>query len=325
MPSNCVSRQQVMSQPVVEKPLWRRVLDGFVLFGQFVNVLFAVLIGFLFVSIFFSSSSYDSGNVAVVPILGEIMMGGSDPWSGVVGADQVVSWIDDATGDEAVKAIILDIESPGGSPVASKRIVDAVKRAKMKKQVIAVVGEVGVSGAYWVASSANKIVVDELSITGSIGVLGSYLDFSGTLKDYNVTYQRLVAGDLKDAGSPFKPLTDRERQALQSKITLIYDFFVDDVAKNRKMNVSDVRALADGFIFLGSEAVKNGLADEIGSKRTVLDELGKEWGVPVEEFTYEPPLGFFGSLAGVIDHVGFSVGKGLGSGLSPEQQGFSIT
>ena len=300
--------------------VWSRIGSGFSIAGKIVSGLFSLLIILFFALAFLGSSSLQSGNVAIVPVYGEIMVGGSSGVFGsssVASSDDIVGWIDDAVSREDVKAIILDIDSPGGSPVASKRIVDAVKRARsVGKPVVAVIGETGASGAYWVASSTDTIFVDELSITGSIGVLGSYLDFSGFLDDHNVTYQRLVAGDLKDAGSPLKELSSRERAKIQEKLNLIYDFFVSDVARNRNMSVSVVRSLADGFIFLGSEAVTNGLADRIGDIRTAEQFLADSLQIPVESFRYEKPKGFFDAFSGVVDHLGFSLGKGLGSSLN---------
>ena len=299
--------------------LWSRVGTFFTVAGKIVSGLFSLLIILFFALAFFGSSSLQSGNVAIVPLFGEIMVGGSSGifGSAVASSDDIVSWIDSATRNDDVKAIILDIDSPGGSPVASKRIVDAVKRARIAgKPVVAVIGETGASGAYWVASSADTIFVDELSVTGSIGVVGSYLDFSGFLDDHNVTYQRLVAGDLKDAGSPYKELNSRERSKIQEKINLIYEFFVADVAKNRNMTVKDVKVLADGFIFLGSEAVKNGLADNIGGEKTAEQFIADELQIPVESFRYEKPKGFLQALSGTLNNLGFSVGKGIGSSLN---------
>ncbi|MBI4139339.1 signal peptide peptidase SppA [Candidatus Woesearchaeota archaeon] len=303
-------------------PRWRSIVEFLRVAGIIFSGLVSLII-FLFFAIAIFGTGYSlSGNVAIVPVRGEIVIGDS---GGVFGSssfatsDDITGWIDDAVSNNDVKAIILDIDSPGGSPVASKRIVESVKNARSAgKNVIGVIGETGASGAYWIASSADIILVDELSITGSIGVLGSYLDFSGFLNDNNVSYQRLVAGDLKDAGSPFKELTPKERQKIQEKIDLIYDFFVADVAKNRKMSFDDVRKLSDGFIFLGSESVKNGLADKIGNVKSAEVLLQERLGVPVESFRYEKSKGFFDALAGVLNNFGFTIGKGIGSSLSSD-------
>ncbi len=300
-------------------PRWRSVVE----FLRVAGVIFSGLVSFiifLFLAFAIFGNSYSlSGNVAIVPVRGAIVAGdggGVFGSSGLASSDDITDWIDDAVDNADVKAIILDIDSPGGSPVASKRIVDSVKSARSAgKFVVAVIGETGASGAYWIASSADTILVDELSVTGSIGVLGSYLDFSGFLGDHNVSYQRLVAGDLKDAGSPLKELTAKERQKIQEKIDLIYDFFVSDVAKNRRMSLDDVRKLSDGFIFLGSESVKNGLADKIGNLKTAESLLQERLGVPIESFRYEKPKGMLDALAGAVNNLGFSVGKGIGSSL----------
>lgn len=164
-----------------------------------------------------------------------------------------------------IQAIIIEINSPGGSPVASKEIVDQIKRMT-NKTVISYIRDLGASGAYWIASATDRIFANELSIVGSIGVTSSFLEFSGLLDKYNVTYNRIIAGKYKDIGSPFKEMTAEEAELLQKQINLIYEIFMRDVAKNRNMTYEEIKNYSDGKIFLGIEAKRNGLIDAYGGR-----------------------------------------------------------
>ena len=178
-----------------------------------------------------------------------------------------------------IKAIIIEINSPGGSPVASKEIVDQIKKIT-NKTVISYIRDLGASGAYWIASSTDKIFANELSIVGSIGVTSSFLEFSGLLDKYNVTYNRIVAGKYKDIGSPYKEMTDEETEILQKQINLIYEIFMRDVARNRNMTYDEIKNYSEGKIFLGIEAKRNGLIDAYGGRDQALeyirDQIGQE-------------------------------------------------
>ncbi|MBI2130309.1 S49 family peptidase, partial [Candidatus Woesearchaeota archaeon] len=149
-----------------------------------------------------------------------------------------------------------------GSPVASEEIANAIK--KTNKTSVAWIREIGTSGAYWVASSTDYIIASRVSITGSIGVIASYTEFSGIMKDYNLTYRRLISGKYKDIGDPFKELVPEEQEILQSYLDSIRDYFVEEVAKNRNMKKQEVEKAANGLFYLGGEAKKLGLIDEIG-------------------------------------------------------------
>ena len=207
-----------------------------------------------------------NNGIAVIKIEGPILLSSSASLFGTdsTSSDEIIANLEKAENNNGVKAIILEINSPGGTVLASKEVADKVK--SIQKPTIALIREVGASGAYWIASSSDLIIADELSITGSIGVISSYLQFSGLLDNYNVTYERLVTGEFKDLGTPYKELTPAERNLLMSKLNIIEAKFVSDVAKNRKMKVEDVQKLADGSFYLGIEAKQNGLIDLTGNK-----------------------------------------------------------
>jgi len=219
--------------------------------------------------LFSGTDTVYGANVAVIPIEGEILVGGND--FGVVSSDTVIEDLRIADEDERIEAVILRINSPGGSAVASDEIAAAVQN--LSKPSVAVIREVGASGAYWIASSSDHVVANRMSITGSIGVIGSYLSFGKFLNRWNVTYNQLIAGDQKDLGTPFRELTPAEKRFLEEKLDLIHEEFIIAVAANRNMTVEQLRPLAQGQFFLGSEAKKNGLIDELGGERQALDWL----------------------------------------------------
>lgn len=243
---------------------------------------------------FFYDGNHEGNTIAVIPISGPIMYEESGSLFGGGSSatpDTIVSFINSANKNPDVKGIILDINSPGGTVLASKEIANAVK--KSDKPVIAVIHEVGASGAYWIASASDYIIADELSITGSIGVIGSYLEFSDLFDKYGITYERLVGGKYKDAGSPYTDLTPEERKLLQAKIDLIHEAFIKEVATNRNMSVSDVRKSATGIFYLGSEAKDLGLIDELGNNDNALakmKELTNSTELTFVTYKHEPSL-----------------------------------
>ena len=281
----------------------------------------AVVIGLMFLGFIISgflgisSDEIESGrgNVALIKINRVIV--GDDEGGFLSGntasSSDIVKLIEKAGSNPNIKAIILEINSPGGSAVASSEIADAVK--KTNKTTVAWIREIGTSGAYWVASSADYVVANKASITGSIGVIASYLEFDGLLDRYNVTYRRLVSGKYKDLGSPFKEMTEEEEKIFQKNLDSIRDFFVDEVAKNRKLRKSDVDRIATGVFYLGGEAKSLGLIDELGGKQEAIAYIEKKEGIKAEITEYKKEKTLLDILSKVMSKQSFNVGKGIGS------------
>jgi len=258
------------------------------------------------------------GNVAVVSVEGVIGMGsGSYLGQKMVSSKTVVEFLKDAEERGAVEAVLLEINSPGGSAVASDEIASQIK--KMEKPVVALIREVGASGGYWIASAADHIIANRMSITGSIGVISSYLEFSGLMEEYGVGYERLVAGERKDMGTPFKKLEEDERNILQSKLDRIHDFFIKEIAENRGLSEEKIKKIATGEFLLGIEALGEGLVDELGDKDTAEEYLKEKVGLEeIDYVKYAVKKSFLEEMMGVVSNYFFNVGEGIGSVLVKE-------
>ena len=263
-------------------------------------------------SLFYKSS--EIGNIAVIPIKGVITSeSGSSFGQSNVAATELIKLIKKADKAPGIQAILFDINSPGGSAVASSNIAEAIKA--VNKTTVSVITEVGASGAYWAATATDKIFANKMSITGSIGVISSYLEFANFLQKYNITYQRLTAGKYKDMGSPFKELEYDERVIFQSIMNKIHNYFIEDVALNRNLSKEKVEELANGLFYLGEDAKEYGLIDFIGSKENALTYIEKELNITAELTEYKKEKTFIEMLSQTISEKFFYVGKGIGEGF----------
>jgi protease IV len=258
-------------------------------------------------SLFFTSSSINTGNVAVIPINGEIVVGNvNNFYDDYASSDTIISLIDEADSNPNVKAIIFEINSPGGSPVASDEIASRIK--KLNKTNVALIREIGTSGAYWVASSTDRVFANRMSITGSIGVIGSYIEFSGLMERFNVTYQRLVSGKYKDIGSPYKEMTAEEEKVMQDLVNKLNAYFIDEVSQNRNLSRENVVKLAEtGMFYLGVEAKSYGLIDELGNKDDVTKYLEAKLNTKVSLINYEEKKSFWDIVASMFSKKSFLV------------------
>ena len=278
-------------------------------------VLFVLFVIFPVLLFLFSGS--ESGNVALIPIEG-VIGESADGFASGVSSQDIVSFIEEADKNSEVKVILLEINSPGGSAVASDEIAAAVK--KTQKPVVALIRESGASGAYWIASATDHIIANRMSITGSIGVISSYLEFSGLMEKYGVGYEQLIAGDHKDLGTPYRKLTTEEKNILQKKLDKIHDFFIEEVATNRKLEVAKVQKIATGEFFLGVEALQLGLVDQLGGKDETEAYIQQQYALPeVNYLTYQHQAGFLDLFSNVLSSFFFKTGEGIGSMLSKQQ------
>jgi protease-4 len=240
--------------------------------------------------------------VAIVYVEGPIVMG--EARSGLFEnqaayAETIVRSLRAAEKDSAVKAIVLRIESPGGSVVASREIYDAVLAARAKgKPVIASMGEIAASGGYYVATGADKIYAESGTLTGSIGVISVLPNIEEFADKIGVKMIVVKSGAHKDETFGFRDLTPEERFIWQQLIDEAYEDFVSIVAKGRRLNLAQVKTLADGRVYTGKQAKANGLVDEIGDLDAAIAaaaQSGKISGTP-RTIKYRREPGFFESL-----------------------------
>jgi len=192
--------------------------------------------------------------------------------------------------DSSIKAIVIHVDSPGGGAAASEEIYREVLRIrdKQKKTIVASIGTVGASGAYYVSSATSKIFADDASIVGSIGVIAEWYNYEELLKWAKLQAITLKAGEFKDTGSPTRPMTPEERAYLQSLIDNMHTQFIHSVAVGRKMKDDQVRALANGKVWTGQEAVPLKLVDQIGDFRAAIEDTAKSVGIKGEPTLVHP-------------------------------------
>ncbi len=186
-------------------------------------------------------------------------------------ADSVLYYINNAQEKDNIKAIVVEVDSPGGSPVAGEEISNAIKNSN--KPVVAYIRDLGASAAYWAISSADRIFASKNSNVGSIGVTQSYLSNVGNNQKNGYSYVQLSSGKYKDTGSPDKVLTTDEKSLLLRDINIMYENFVKAVSENRGLTVKAVKSFADGSTVLGTKAKELGMIDSIGGLPEVQNYL----------------------------------------------------
>jgi protease-4 len=227
-----------------------------------------------------SGSGSSAGRVALIDITG-VIASSSDIPGEAVGARSIVEQIDEYGEDGSVRALVLRINSPGGTVVAAQEIYNALLRFREEtgKPVVASMADVAASGGYYIACGADRIYANAGSITGSIGVIMQFPNFTELFSKIGVDHATIKSGPLKDTGNPFRKMSDVERQALQTLVDNVYDQFVEAVAIGRNLDVAEVRTSADGRIFSGSQALELGLVDEIGDLDSAVREAAVRAGI----------------------------------------------
>ena len=187
--------------------------------------------------------------------------------------------LDAITEDSDIKALLVCINSPGGTVVGGEALYHALVRAREKVPVVAVMGDLATSAGYMIAIASNHIVAREGTITGSIGVLFQTAEISDLLTNLGISVEAIKSGPLKAEPSPFSKLTPEVRRSTQNLVDDMFDMFVGMVASQRNMTSQEVRALADGRVFTGRMALKEGLIDAIGGEREALQWLADNKGL----------------------------------------------
>ncbi|HYM99418.1 MAG TPA: signal peptide peptidase SppA [Aestuariivirgaceae bacterium] len=206
-----------------------------------------------------------------------------------------------------VKAVILHIDSPGGTTVGAEAVFEAVRKISQKKPVVAVMNSVAVSGGYATAVAADHVIARGNTITGSIGVIFQWPDVSQLLNSIGVKVEELKSGELKAEPTPFKPASERVKAVAMQMVGDAFDWFVTLVAERRHLTVDQVRLLADGRVYTGRQALKVKLIDAIGGEDAAVNWLASvksvSKGTPILDWEIENGFGSTG--------FGFSALQGL--------------
>ncbi len=200
----------------------------------------------------------------------------------ILDSENAVDEIKEYGKDSSIKAIILRIDSPGGAVAPSQEIYSEVKKAAAKKTVVVSMGSVAASGGYYIACPATRIIANPGTLTGSIGVIMEIPNIEGLMNKIGVKTEVVKSGKNKDIGSAFRAMKPEERELLQGVMDNVHEQFIKAVAEGRKMKIEDVRAIADGRIFSGEQAVKEGLVNELGTLEDATKVTAKLAGIKEE-------------------------------------------
>ncbi|MBN1220678.1 MAG: signal peptide peptidase SppA [Anaerolineae bacterium] len=246
--------------------------------------------------------------VAIVRVEGVIVAGEApppSPFGGGTGnaySQQIIDYLKKAEANDSVKAIVLYVDSPGGSSFASDEI--ALQIQQMAKPIITSMGSMAASGGYYISAPTDEIWASSHSLTCSIGVISQFLNVAGFAEEYGITTVTITSGKFKDTGNPFRNFTPEEEALWQEIVDEVYDEFVQVVAEGRQMSEDEVRQIADGRICTGKQAQEMGLVDELGYLPDAIDraaELGGIEGKPrLIEYKHTPT--FWEALGASFNH-----------------------
>ncbi|MCC6807401.1 MAG: signal peptide peptidase SppA [Deltaproteobacteria bacterium] len=273
------------------------------LFGGLFFVLFALLVvtsGAIGAESYRASSN---AGIGVIEIKGPI----ND-------SKRELRWIRGFSEEPTIKAILVRIDSPGGAVAPSQEIFSELKKLSATKPVVASMGSVAASGGYYIALGANKIVANPGTITGSIGVIMQTVDASQLLALTKLDWQTYKSGEYKDMGSPLRQPTDNDKKLFAAMIKSVYEQFVRAIVESRKLEDAAVRAVADGRVLTGEQALETKLVDELGSFQGAVDraaQLAAIKGKP--ELVYPPE----DDGNGFIARVAREASRGAASALVP--------
>ena len=219
--------------------------------------------------------------------------------SSIANAPTIISYLRQAENSPSVKAVLLHINSPGGSAVASDEIYGQL--AQMSKPVIAWMDEMAASGGYYIAAAADRIIAHPDALTGSIGVITQIPNIEALLGKLGIDMMVIKSGGLKDVGSMYREMTEEEEAMWQAIINETYEHFVRAVAEGREMDPETVRQLADGRIYTGRQALELGLVDELGHRSDAVGIAARMGGIQGEPrlVEYRRPMSLLESLLGV--------------------------
>lgn len=225
---------------------------------------------------------------------------------GTAAADEIAKALYEAGDDKDIESIVLRVNSPGGSPVASETILRAVEKAQEKgKKVYVSMGPAAASGGYWIVASADRIFALPSTLTGSIGVLGGKISLEQLWEKIGINWERIGWGKNSAMWSMNSTFNESEAERMNAMLDNIYFNFLARVAKGRDMSMADVRKIAGGRVWLGNKAIELGLVDELGSLNDTLDYAAREAGMSnrsdIEIVVMPAPLTPFEQLISLLE------------------------
>ena len=236
-----------------------------------------------------ASCTFAQNKVAVISLSGPIQSESSGFFFGgsVITPESVRTELERARNDDSVKAIVLQVDSPGGSVAASQEIVNQLEL--VKKPVVVSMSDLAASGGYYISAGADKIVALPGTLTGSIGVISEMPNLKGLFDKLGIDMQVFIAGKHKDMYAGLRELTPEEEVIMQDMTDQLYNQFVQVVAKGRGLSEDKVRALATGQLYTGIQAKELGLVDELGGLNTAIDLAASLAGISEPEVEYYKP------------------------------------
>lgn len=275
------------------------------------GIVLFVTVGIATLIFLFTGFAFYGETVAVIDLTGEIS--DADPIFGTSVSASVMSGIfEDAADDDSVVAVVLDIDSGGGGVVETKEIARSLSELAAEKPVVARIGDIGASGAYYVATHADLIVADEDSLVGSIGVISVYSIYKDLLEEkLGINTTVIKSGRFKDIGSPYRSITPEEEARLQEIVDAVHREFLDVVVANRALSGPQTERIETGDIFLGSEALDIGLVDHTGGLEDAIDIARALADSPDAGVMHVDESEYYGA-----QDLLYSVGRGLGDSLT---------
>ncbi|MFC1988984.1 signal peptide peptidase SppA [Chloroflexota bacterium] len=255
----------------------------------------------LVIAISFGGCMVGQGKVAVIRLSGIIADSSQQGLlaTGGISPKQVRDYLRKAEGDSGIKAVVLRIDSPGGSAAASQEIASEVRRFRevTGKPVVISMGDVVASGGYYISAYADRLVANPSTLTGSIGVISQFIYVEGLLENLGLELETIKTGKHKDMG--IWPLTEEQRKIMQDITDDLYEQFVAAVAEGRDLSIAEVKLLATGQLYTGVQALGLGLVDELGGLETAIELASSLAGITTPEIEeYSPPASFIESLLG---------------------------
>lgn len=197
-------------------------------------------------------------------------------------SEAVNNWLHTLRTDKTIRGVLLRIDSPGGAVAPSQEMYNAVRRLAKEKPVVVSMGSVAASGGYYIAAGANHIVANPSTLTGSIGVKMELANLEGLMGKIGINHLALTSGDLKNAGTPYRAMTEKEREYLQGLVTDMYEQFLEAIATGRNMDLETIRKSADGRALTGRQAKELGFVDTLGDMETAVSILKSMCTMPEE-------------------------------------------